>query len=82
MFRLRSLKLAYAIPLVALTSLAVAACGGGGSTRADTSKGQTQPASSEVRGFNHGKQDGEHRDRRARDEYAHEGVPSQARGHD
>ncbi len=46
MSRLRSLKLAYAIPLVALSSLAVAACGGGGSTKADTSKGQTQPASS------------------------------------
>jgi predicted lipoprotein with Yx(FWY)xxD motif len=46
MSRLRSLKLAYAIPLVVLSSLAVAACGGGGSTKADTSKGQTQPASS------------------------------------
>jgi predicted lipoprotein with Yx(FWY)xxD motif len=46
MFRIRSLKLTYGILLVALSSLAVAACGGGGSTKADTSKAQTQPASS------------------------------------
>src|SRR5882757_3395396 len=45
MSRIRPIKLTYAILLVALSSLAVAACGGGGSTKADTSKGETQPAS-------------------------------------
>jgi len=44
--RSRSLKVTYAIVLVALSSLAVAACGGSGSTKADTSKAQIQPASS------------------------------------
>jgi predicted lipoprotein with Yx(FWY)xxD motif len=44
MSRIGSLKATYAIFLVALSSLAVAACGGGGGTRADTSKAQTQPA--------------------------------------
>ena len=39
-------NLTYAVLLVALSSLAVAACGGSGSTKADTSKAQTQPASS------------------------------------
>jgi predicted lipoprotein with Yx(FWY)xxD motif len=38
--------LTYGILLVALSSLAVAACGGGGSSKADTSKAQTQPAGS------------------------------------
>jgi predicted lipoprotein with Yx(FWY)xxD motif len=42
MFRIRSLSLMY-IPVVALCSLAVAACGSGGSTTADVSKAQTQP---------------------------------------
>src|SRR3954471_17031345 len=46
MSRIRSLKLTYGILLVALSSLAVAACGGGGSSKADTSKAQTKPASS------------------------------------
>jgi predicted lipoprotein with Yx(FWY)xxD motif len=46
MSRARSLKVTYGIVLVALSSLAVAACGGGGSTKAETSKPQTQPASS------------------------------------
>src|SRR3954452_21988662 len=46
MSRIRSLKSTYGIVLVALSSAAVAACGGGGSTRADTSKAQTQPAGS------------------------------------
>ena len=46
MSRIRSLNITYGILLVALSSLAVAACGGGGSTKADTSKAQTQPASS------------------------------------
>jgi predicted lipoprotein with Yx(FWY)xxD motif len=46
MSRIRSLNVTYGILLVALSSLAVAACGGGGSTKADTSKAQTQPASS------------------------------------
>ena len=45
MSRIRS-NVTYSILLVALSSLAVAACGGGGSTKADTSKAQTQPASS------------------------------------
>ena len=46
MSRIRSFKLTYGILLLALSSLAVVACGGGGGTRADTSKAQTQPASS------------------------------------
>src|SRR5882757_5658460 len=46
MSRIRSLKPTYGILLVALSSLAVAACGGSGSTKADTSKAQTQPAGS------------------------------------
>ena len=40
---IRYLKGTYAILLVALSALAVAACGGGGSTKADTSKAPTQP---------------------------------------
>jgi predicted lipoprotein with Yx(FWY)xxD motif len=43
---IRSIKVTYAILLVALGSLAVAACGGGGGTKADISRAQTQPASS------------------------------------
>jgi len=46
MSRIRSLNVTYGILLVALTSLAVAACGGGGSTKASTSTAQTQSASS------------------------------------
>jgi hypothetical protein len=46
MFRSRSFKVMNGILVVALGSLAVAACGGGGSTRAGTSKAQTQPAGS------------------------------------
>ena len=38
--RSRSLKVTYAIVLVALSSSAVAACGGGGGTKADSSKAQ------------------------------------------
>jgi predicted lipoprotein with Yx(FWY)xxD motif len=45
MSRIRPIKLTYAILLVALSSLAVAACGGGNTT-ADTSNVQPQPASS------------------------------------
>src|SRR3954467_13722531 len=45
MSRIRSLKLTHGIFLVAFSSLAVAACGGGGSTSADSSKAQTYPAS-------------------------------------
>ena len=45
MSRIRS-NVAYGVLLVALSSLAVAACGGGGSTRADTSSAQADPASS------------------------------------
>ena len=45
MSRIRS-NVTYGILLVALSSLAVAACGGGGSTKSDTSKVQTQPSSS------------------------------------
>jgi predicted lipoprotein with Yx(FWY)xxD motif len=45
MSRIRS-NVTYGILPVALSSLAVAACGGGGSTKADTSKAQTQTASS------------------------------------
>ena len=73
MSRIRSLNVTYGILLVALSSLAVAACGGGGSTKraldsADTVRQQR------VREFNRGKKDVEHWDRRARHEYAHEGV--------
>jgi len=64
MSRIRSLNVTYGILLVALTSLAVAACGGGGSTKASTSTAQTQSASSGVREFNRGKKDVEHWDRR------------------
>src|SRR3954462_15755107 len=46
MSRITSLKATYGILLVALSSLAVAACVGSGSTKADTSKAQTKPASS------------------------------------
>jgi predicted lipoprotein with Yx(FWY)xxD motif len=46
MSRITSFKVTNGILLVALSSLAVAACGGGGSTKADTSKAQTKPASS------------------------------------
>jgi predicted lipoprotein with Yx(FWY)xxD motif len=46
MSRTRSLKATYGILLVALTSLAVAACGGDNNTKGDTSKAQTQPAGS------------------------------------
>ena len=42
MSRIRSLKLTYGVLLVAFSSLAVAACGSGGSMKADTSKAQTQ----------------------------------------
>jgi predicted lipoprotein with Yx(FWY)xxD motif len=45
MSKIRS-NVAYGVILVALSSLAVAACGGGGNTKADTSKPQTQAASS------------------------------------
>jgi predicted lipoprotein with Yx(FWY)xxD motif len=45
MSRIRSFKVTSGILLVALSSLAVAACGGNGSTKADTSKAQTHPAS-------------------------------------
>jgi predicted lipoprotein with Yx(FWY)xxD motif len=46
MSRIRSLKPTHGILLAALSSLAVAACGGGGSTQADNSNAHTQPASS------------------------------------
>jgi len=46
MSRITSFKVTTGILLVALSSVAVAACGGGGSTKADTSKAQTKPASS------------------------------------
>jgi predicted lipoprotein with Yx(FWY)xxD motif len=46
MSRFRSFKLANGILLVAFSSLAVAACGGGDSTNADTPKAETHPASS------------------------------------
>ena len=45
MSRIRPIKLTSAILLVALTSLAVAACGGGGSTKAHTANVQPQPTS-------------------------------------
>jgi predicted lipoprotein with Yx(FWY)xxD motif len=45
MSRIRYSKRTYGILLLALSSLAVAACGAGGSTKADTSKAQTRPAS-------------------------------------
>ena len=38
-------RLTYVIPLVALSALALAACGGGGSTKADTGDVQAAPAS-------------------------------------
>jgi predicted lipoprotein with Yx(FWY)xxD motif len=46
MFQIRSHKGTYGVVLVALTALAVAACGGGGRTSAGTSKAQTQTLSS------------------------------------
>jgi predicted lipoprotein with Yx(FWY)xxD motif len=46
MSRIKSLKLTYGILLVALSSFAVAACGGGSRTKADTLKAQTQAAGS------------------------------------
>jgi predicted lipoprotein with Yx(FWY)xxD motif len=46
MYRTRSRKVTYGILLAALGSLAIAACGSGGRTHADTSKVQTKPASS------------------------------------
>jgi predicted lipoprotein with Yx(FWY)xxD motif len=46
MSRIRPIKLTYAIVLVALSSLAVAACGGGGTKADHTSNVQPQPASS------------------------------------
>jgi predicted lipoprotein with Yx(FWY)xxD motif len=46
MSRIRSLKATYGILLVALTSLAAAACGDNDSTKGHTSKAQTQPAGS------------------------------------
>jgi predicted lipoprotein with Yx(FWY)xxD motif len=46
MFRIRSLKLTYGILLVALSSLAVAACGGGGSPNAHTPKAQSASSGS------------------------------------
>src|SRR3954451_4280066 len=46
MSRIGSLKVMNGVLLVAFSSLAVAACGGGGSTKADTSKLQTQAAGS------------------------------------
>ena len=46
MSRIRALKVMHGIPVVVLSSLAVAACGGGGSTKGTLSKAQTQPASS------------------------------------
>jgi predicted lipoprotein with Yx(FWY)xxD motif len=45
MFRTRSCKVTYGILLVALSSLAIAACGSGGRTNAHTSKAQTPAAS-------------------------------------
>src|SRR3954469_12752648 len=46
MSRIRSLKVTYGIVLVAFSSLAVAACGGGDSTKAETANAQTQPTAS------------------------------------
>src|SRR3954470_14362582 len=46
MSRIGSLKVMFGILLGALSSLAVAACGGDDSNKADTSKAQTHPASS------------------------------------
>lgn len=46
MFRTGSCKATYGILLVALSSLAIAACGSGGRTNAHTAKAQTQAASS------------------------------------
>jgi len=81
MSRIRSLKLTYGVLLVALGFV-----GGRGLRRrrqhdcghledADTARQQR------VRECDHGKQDGEHRDRGARHEHAHEGVQGEARGH-
>ena len=46
MSRIRSIKVMNGILVLALSSLAVAACGGGGSTDANTSKAQAKPAGS------------------------------------
>ena len=46
MSRITSFKVSTGILLVAFCSLALAACGGGGSTKADTSKTQTKAAGS------------------------------------
>jgi predicted lipoprotein with Yx(FWY)xxD motif len=46
MSRVRSLKILGSVSLVALSALALAACGGSGSTKPATSKAQTQPAGS------------------------------------
>src|SRR5438105_9866443 len=46
MSRIRTLKVMCCIPLAVLSSLAVAACGGGGSTKADTAHARTQAANS------------------------------------
>jgi predicted lipoprotein with Yx(FWY)xxD motif len=46
MSRIRSRKIMRGLPLVAVSSLAVAACGGGGSTKVSSSTAQTHPASS------------------------------------
>jgi predicted lipoprotein with Yx(FWY)xxD motif len=44
MSRITHLKITYGILAVALSSLAIAACGGGASTNADTAKARTHPA--------------------------------------
>jgi predicted lipoprotein with Yx(FWY)xxD motif len=46
MSRIRSRKIMCAVPLVAVSSLALVACGGGGSTKPSISKAQTRLASS------------------------------------
>jgi predicted lipoprotein with Yx(FWY)xxD motif len=46
MSRIRSLKVIHGVVLATVSSLAVAACGGGGSTKADTSTAVKQPATS------------------------------------
>ena len=46
MSRIRSLKVMNGVLLIAFSSLAVADCGGGGGTKADTSQPQTQAAGS------------------------------------
>jgi predicted lipoprotein with Yx(FWY)xxD motif len=44
MSRIRSRKIMYGVPLVAVSSLALAACGGGGSSKPSSATAQTQPA--------------------------------------